>query len=59
MYDKSTSSQEKETQPTIHGSNVTSAFLLDLRGKQNPYICLNLQPCFDTLAQMINLMIKL
>lgn len=60
MDDKYTSSQEKNTnQTTTCGSNLSSAFLLDLRGKQNTETYLDLQPCItDTLAPVIKLIIN-
>lgn len=52
MDDKSTSPQDKNL---ACGSNLTSGFPLDLRSKQDPRMCMKLQPCFTkTPVQMIN-----
>lgn len=56
MDDKSTSPQDKNS---TCGSNLTSGFLLDPRGKQDPWMCMKLQPSFtNTTIQMINLIIN-
>lgn len=56
MDDKSTSPQDKYS---ASGSNLTSGFLLDLRSKEDPWMCMKLQPCFTkTPVQMINLVIN-
>lgn len=56
MDDKSTSPQDKNS---TCGSNLTSDFPLDLRGKQDPWRCIQLQPYFtNTPVQIINLIIN-
>lgn len=54
MDDKSTSPQDKNS---ACGSNLTWGFLLDLRGKQDPWMSMKLQPCFTTI-QIISLIIN-